>query len=188
MSTCDQSFKKPAAIYLGRISLVNHVMHPPAPGLRANDSGGLSPPSPSLHPSLRPPAITMGRDVEVQNTQMIRCWTFTALVSYRSAPGSSWGKAKPLHFLYFYFSKTVLSPWLIIFKAGGVKASVWLVVESCYKTYLYPTAEPEQAGMVDAYCQFADTKVIFHCILTVFIYLFNRIIYFRNFTLENKNS
>lgn len=64
------------------------------------------------------------------------------------------------------------SPRLIIFKAGGVKASVWLVVESYNKAYLYPAAEPEQEGMVDAYCQFADTEVLlnmclcqFHCFI-----------------------
>lgn len=98
MSTCDQGFKKSKAIYWGRIGLVNHVMHPPALGLQATTPVGSPRPL-----SIRPPAITMGRDVEVQNTHMIRCWTFTALVSYSSVPGSRWVKAKPLLLCIFIF-------------------------------------------------------------------------------------
>lgn len=80
------------------LSITSHIRLPR--GLRATTLVGFTL---LLRLSLSFPTITMGRDVEVQNTQMIRCWTFTALVSYSSAPGSSWVKSKPLLFLYFYF-------------------------------------------------------------------------------------
>lgn len=45
----------------------------------------------------------------------------------------------------FFFSASQYS--VLIFKARGVKSSVWLVVESYNKAYPRPAAEPERAGM-----------------------------------------
>lgn len=124
-------------------------MRPLAPGSRVTTPVGtpLHPPqhSPPPHSSLHPPAITMGRDVEVQDTQMIRCWTFTALAAQpQGLAGQQPNRSLFFFFFwYFYFHKTLLRPWMIIFKAGGVKASVWVVVEGYNKAYCYPTAEPK---------------------------------------------
>lgn len=93
MSTCNQEENQPCQS--------RHAYA--CPRVTSNDSGGHPPPpprhSPSLPTSLHPPAITIGRDVEVQDTQMIRCWTFTAL----AAQPQGLAGQQPNRSLFFFF-------------------------------------------------------------------------------------
>lgn len=140
--------KKISATYWKKIYLVNHVMRPLAPGSRVTTPVGKPPPptptlsfSPILSPSSSHNNGEGCGSPRHTNDQVLNIYSTCS-----SASGSGWATAKPLPFFffwYFYFHKTLLRPWMIIFKAGGVKASVWVVVEGYNKAYSYPTAEPK---------------------------------------------
>lgn len=129
MLTCDQGFRKSTEIYWGRMRLVNHVTHPLAPGLWATTRVGSPPASPthlSVSPFLPPSSCHNNGEVcgspKHTNDQVLNIYSTCVLLLSRGV------KSKPLVFMNLYFSKTAFSPWQIIFKAGGAKASVWFAI------------------------------------------------------------
>lgn len=106
----------------------------------SHNSGGLPPDPP-------PPSSCHNNRDRCGSKTHKRSGAERSLVSYSSGPDVQLGRSQMAHFFWhFYVHKTLLSPWLIIFKAGGVKASVWLEVESHNKAQPWCWARTKKKG------------------------------------------
>lgn len=139
MSPCDRGFTE-----------ISHMLKENLPRQSRHASASLwgSRRQPRWAPTALPPSFCHNnwRGVEVQNTQKVRCWTFTALVSCSSIPRGLLGKSQTASFFFFFgflFLEAKVQYLAYYFKAEGVKASVWFVVQSHNNAYSRPRRRTE---------------------------------------------